>query len=54
MNTVLLVALGIVAVVLLLSVLTTNKAYSYKHSVDSISENPYKETDKEHTHEEKK
>ncbi|GGE77987.1 YtzI protein [Priestia taiwanensis] len=43
MNTVLLVALGIVAVVLILSVLTINKAYSYKHSVDNIEDNPYKE-----------
>jgi hypothetical protein len=49
MNTmliVLLVSLSIVAVVLILTVLITNKAYSYKHSIDSIEDNPYTNTEK--------
>jgi uncharacterized protein YxeA len=31
----------IIIIVLLLAVITTSKAYSYKHTVDSLEENPY-------------
>lgn len=40
MSTVLVISIIIVFVVLLLAVLTTSKAYSYKHTVDSLEENP--------------
>ncbi|WP_074433069.1 YtzI protein [Neobacillus dielmonensis] len=35
------VAVIIVLAVLLLAVLTTSKAYSFKHTVDPIDHNPY-------------
>jgi uncharacterized protein YxeA len=38
---VLVVCIIIVIVVLLLAVLTTSKAYTYKHTVDPIEDNPY-------------
>jgi flagellar basal body-associated protein FliL len=41
MKTVLIISIIIVFVVLILSVLTTNKAYSYKHSVDPLENNPH-------------
>jgi hypothetical protein len=41
MYTVLIVSVIIVIVVLLLAALTTSKAYSYKHTVDPIENNPY-------------
>jgi len=41
MYTVLVVGVIIVIIVLLLAVLTTSKAYSYKHTVDSLDNNPY-------------
>jgi flagellar basal body-associated protein FliL len=52
MYTVLVVCIIIVVIVLLLAALTTSKAYSYKHTVDPIENNPHldqqnKETDKE-------
>jgi heme/copper-type cytochrome/quinol oxidase subunit 2 len=47
MITVLIICLIIVGIVLLLSVATTSKAYSYKHTVDSLEDNPniHKERD---------
>lgn len=40
MNTILVVSIVIVFVVLLLAVITTSKAYSYKHTVDPLDNNP--------------
>jgi hypothetical protein len=40
LNTILVVSIVIVFVVLLLAVLTTSKAYSYKHTVDPLDNNP--------------
>ncbi|MDQ1144653.1 uncharacterized protein YneF (UPF0154 family) [Bacillus sp. SORGH_AS 510] len=40
MYTVFVVCIVIVIVVLLLAVITTSKAYSYKHTIDSLEENP--------------
>ncbi|PGZ99119.1 YtzI protein [Bacillus pseudomycoides] len=40
---ILIIAVVIVIVVLVLSVLMINKGYSYKHSVDSVEDNPYQE-----------
>ncbi|WP_019154939.1 YtzI protein [Robertmurraya massiliosenegalensis] len=47
MLTVLIICIIIVIVVLLLAVLTTSKAYSYKHSVDPLEDNPHLEQDSE-------
>ena len=41
MYTVLIISVIIVIVVLLLAVLTTSKAYQYKHTVDPLENNPY-------------
>ncbi|MGG2063851.1 YtzI protein [Bacillus sp. S14(2024)] len=41
MMKILIIAVIIVIAVLLFSVLTINKGYSYKHSIDSIEDNPY-------------
>ena len=41
MFTVLVVGILIVIVVLVLAVTTTSKAYTYKHTVDSLENNPY-------------
>jgi hypothetical protein len=41
MYTVLVVCVIIVVIVLLLAALTTSKAYSYKHTVDPIENNPH-------------
>ncbi|MDM5156950.1 YtzI protein [Bacillus sp. DX1.1] len=38
---ILIIAVIIVITILVLSVLTINKGYSYKHSVDSAEDNPY-------------
>jgi uncharacterized membrane protein YdfJ with MMPL/SSD domain len=43
MYIVLVVGIIIVIVVLLLAVTTTSKAYSYKHTVDSLEDNPYRD-----------
>ncbi|MBT2657017.1 YtzI protein [Bacillus sp. ISL-18] len=43
MYTVLVLGIIIVIVVLLLAVTTTSKAYSYKHTVDSLEDNPYRD-----------
>ncbi|WP_312469868.1 YtzI protein [Neobacillus sp.] len=40
MNTVLVISIIIVFIVLLLAVITTSKAYSFKHTVDSIEDTP--------------
>jgi FtsZ-interacting cell division protein ZipA len=45
MNTILVVCIVIVIIVLLLAVLTTSKAYSYKHTVDPLENNPNKENE---------
>ncbi|GIN60031.1 hypothetical protein J27TS8_00240 [Robertmurraya siralis] len=47
MLTVLIICIIIVFVVLLLSVLTTSKAYSYKHSVDPLEDNPHLNQDRD-------
>jgi uncharacterized protein YpmB len=39
--TVFVVSIVIVIVVLLFAVITTSKAYSYKHTVDPLDNNPY-------------
>ncbi|WP_077214321.1 YtzI protein [Bacillus dakarensis] len=41
MTTVLIISIIIIFVVMLLAVLTTSKAYSFKHSVDPLEENPH-------------
>jgi len=41
MYTIFVVCIVIVLIVLLLAVLTTSKAYSYKHTVDPLENNPY-------------
>jgi hypothetical protein len=41
MYTVLVICIVIVTVILLVSVITTSKAYDYKHTVDSLDDNPY-------------
>ncbi|MEH7544379.1 MULTISPECIES: YtzI protein [Bacillaceae] len=41
MFTVMVVGIIIVIVVLVLAVTTTSKAYTYKHTVDSLENNPY-------------
>jgi uncharacterized membrane protein YidH (DUF202 family) len=43
MFTVLVISIIIVIVILLLSVLTINKGYSYKHSIDRAEDSPYAE-----------
>lgn len=53
MYTVFVVSIIIVIVVLLLAVITTSKAYSYKHTVDSIENNPYIDQEKSEDHEKK-
>jgi hypothetical protein len=54
MYTIFVVCIVIVIVVLLLAVLTTSKAYSFKHTVDPIENNPYIDQEKNKEHEEKK
>lgn len=41
MLTVLIISIIIVFVVILLTAVTTSKAYQYKHTVDDLEENPY-------------
>lgn len=43
MYAIIIVGIMIVAAVLLLSVLTTSKAYSYQHPVDPVENNPHLE-----------
>lgn len=41
MLTVLIISIIIVLIVLILAVTTTSKAYTYKHTVDPIKDNPH-------------
>jgi hypothetical protein len=41
MKTVLIISLVIVFIVLLLCVITTNKAYQYKHTIDPLDDHPH-------------
>ncbi|MBM7660442.1 uncharacterized protein YneF (UPF0154 family) [Bacillus mesophilus] len=41
MYTVLIISIIVVIIVLLLSVLTINKGYAYKQTVDQLEDNPY-------------
>jgi cell division protein FtsL len=47
MYTIFIVCIVIVIAVLLLSVLTTSKAYSYKHTVDPLENNPHVDQEKD-------
>ncbi|XJZ26581.1 YtzI protein [Bacillota bacterium Lsc_1132] len=49
----LIIGIVIIFVVLLLSVVTTSKAYSYKHTVDPLENNPHLEQDNKNTQEKK-
>lgn len=44
MLTVLIISIIIVFIVLILAVATTSKAYTYKHTVDPIKDNPHLQT----------
>ncbi|WP_433773782.1 YtzI protein [Bacillus wiedmannii] len=44
---ILMIGIIIVLVVLVLSVMTINKGYAYKHSVDKPEDNPYAKKNKE-------
>lgn len=41
---ILIIGIIIVLVILVLSVMTINKGYAYKHSVDKLEDNPYTKT----------
>ncbi|MFD1739237.1 YtzI protein [Bacillus salitolerans] len=41
MFTVLIISIIVVIIVLLLSVLTINKGYAYKQTIDQLEDNPY-------------
>jgi uncharacterized protein YxeA len=45
MYTVAVICIIIVIAVLILSVVTTSKAYTYKHTVDPLENNPYLDQD---------
>ncbi|WP_174734918.1 YtzI protein [Mesobacillus harenae] len=49
MYTVLVISVVIVIVVLLLAVITTSKAYSFKHTVDPVQEHLFEDKDQEET-----
>ncbi|MGH0600611.1 YtzI protein [Bacillus mycoides] len=44
---ILIIGIIIVLIVLVLSVMTINKGYAYKHSVDKPEDNPYPKNNKE-------
>ncbi|CAM3994160.1 YtzI protein [Bacillus paramycoides] len=44
---ILIIGIIIVLIVLVLSIMTINKGYSYKHSVDKPEDNPYTKNNKE-------
>ncbi|EOP49564.1 TPA: YtzI protein [Bacillus nitratireducens] len=44
---ILVIGIIIVLIVLVLSVMTINKGYAYKHSVDNPEDNPYSKNNKE-------
>ncbi|PFX92106.1 YtzI protein [Bacillus mycoides] len=46
---ILIIGIIIVLIVLVLSVMTINKGYSYKHSIDKPEDNPYTKNSKEHS-----
>ncbi|MFP3413661.1 YtzI protein [Bacillus sp. SIMBA_074] len=46
---ILIIGIVIVLIVLVLSVMTINKGYSYKHSVDKPEDNPYTKNSKENS-----
>ncbi|MBM4762654.1 YtzI protein [Bacillus sp. B15-48] len=46
MLAILIICIIIVVIVLLLAVLTTSKSYSYKHTVDTLDDNPHLKTEK--------
>ncbi|MET3697164.1 tumor necrosis factor receptor superfamily member 19 [Bacillus oleivorans] len=54
MYTILIICVIIVIVVLLLAVLTTSKAYQYKHTVDPLENNPYLQNQDINENEDKK
>jgi len=47
MPKILIIGMIIVLVILVLSVMTINKGYAYKHSVDKPEDNPYSKNNKE-------
>ncbi|UNP75944.1 YtzI protein [Bacillus nitratireducens] len=46
---ILVIGIIIVLVILVLSVMTINKGYAYKHSVDKPEDNPYSKNHKENS-----
>ncbi|HDR6311091.1 TPA: YtzI protein [Bacillus cereus] len=44
---ILIIGIIIVLVILVLSVMTINKGYAYKHSIDKPEDNPYEKNNKE-------
>ncbi|PGY09392.1 YtzI protein [Bacillus cereus] len=46
---ILIIGIIIVLIVLVLSVMTINKGYAYKHSVDKPEDNPYSKDNKENS-----
>jgi uncharacterized protein YneF (UPF0154 family) len=46
--TVLIISIIVVIIVLLLSVITINKGYAYKQTVDQLEENPYLNEEEKH------
>jgi uncharacterized protein YneF (UPF0154 family) len=53
--TVLIISIIVVIIVLLLSVITINKGYAYKQTVDQLEDNPYlNEESKEDEHQKEK
>ncbi|WP_141546657.1 YtzI protein [Bacillus toyonensis] len=44
---ILIIGIIIILVILVLSVMTINKGYAYKHSVDKPEDNPYTKNNKE-------
>ncbi|PEB06852.1 YtzI protein [Bacillus cereus] len=46
---ILIIGIIIVLVILVLSIMTINKGYAYKHSVDKLEDNPYTKNNKENS-----
>ncbi|KZD40845.1 ABC transporter ATP-binding protein [Bacillus cereus] len=46
---ILIIGIIIVLIVLVLSVMTINKGYAYKHSIDKPEDNPYTKNSKENS-----
>ncbi|RAK21095.1 tumor necrosis factor receptor superfamily member 19 [Anoxybacillus vitaminiphilus] len=51
MFTILIISIIIVLIVLVLSVATTSKAYKYKHTIDSLDNNPHLQNKNDNTQE---